>query len=188
MHVIYLHGFCSSALSFKAQLVKEYVEDREEHSIFLVDLPHVPAQAMYIVEAHIRTLGDEPWSLVGSSLGGYYATYLAEKYNKKAVLINPAVRSYSLLEPLLGDNTNYHSQQTFELTVEHLEQLKVLYAATLKAPKNLLLLTKTGDEVLNFQDGVDYYEGATQVVIQGGDHGFDDYADYLDVTFKHLME
>jgi len=186
VHIIYLHGFCSSTQSFKAKLVEQYVKNHPEHSIYLIDLPHFPAQAMALIEAHIAGLDGQQWGVVGSSLGGYYATYLAEKYRVKSVLINPAVDAHILLEPLLGENKNYHSQQTFELTPEHLSQLQALAVANLSKPMDALLLTQTGDEVLDYKKGVDYYVGAKQVVIEGGTHGFDDYADYLDCTFEHL--
>jgi hypothetical protein len=142
---------------------------------------------MSLLDAHIATLGEENWGVIGSSLGGYYATYLAEKHNVNAVVINPAVEAYTLLEPLLGDNTNYHSHETFELTKQHLQELKGLEVAKIASPEKTLLLTQTGDEVLDYTKGVDYYKGAKQIVIDGGSHGFDDYADYLDIIFEHLQ-
>ena len=186
MHVIYLHGFCSSSKSLKAEQVQHYVENHSEHSLFLVDLPHAPINAMALIESHISALNGKPWGLMGSSLGGYYATYLSEKYQTKAVLINPAVKAYSLLQPLLGENKNYHNGEVFELTEEHLLQLKMLYVQTITDPKLFLLLTQTGDEVLNYKDGVNYYEHAEQRVIEGGHHGFDGFEHFLDDSFKHL--
>ena len=186
MHIIYLHGFCSSVASFKAQLVKNYIEQRDGDSVFLCDLPPSPAQAMLIIESHIASLGDTPWGLVGSSLGGFYATYLGEKYNKKAVLINPAVDAQVLLRHVLGKNENYHTGEVFDFTEEHLSELEKLQVPTLTHAENFLLLTQTGDEVLDFQKGVDYYQGSRQVVIEGGDHGFSNYANYLDKTFDFL--
>jgi uncharacterized protein len=186
MHIIYLHGFCSSVASFKAQLVKSYIEQRDNDTLFLSDLPHSPAQAMLIIEAHIANLGDTPWGLVGSSLGGFYATYLSEKYAKKAVLINPAVEAHVLLRNVLGENENYHTGEAFNFTEEHLTELEKLHVPKLTQAKNFLLLTQTGDEVLDFQKGVDYYQGSVQLVIEGGDHGFTDYENYLDKTFDFL--
>lgn len=186
MHFIYLHGFCSSAKSFKAQLVKQHVENQPQNSLFLIDLPHSPAQAMAMVESHIAGLAEQDWGVIGSSLGGFYTTYLCEKYDKRGVLINPAVRAHQLLEAMLGENKNYHSAETFTLTHEHLEQLSALYLPRLEKPGSLLLLTQTGDEVLDYRQGVDYYQGSTQIVIEGGSHGFDDYENYLDTTFNFL--
>lgn len=186
MHIIYLHGFCSSIASFKAQLVKNYIEQSENHTLFLIDLPHSPAEAMSLVETHIASLGDKPWGLVGSSLGGFYATYLSQKYAKKGVLVNPAVEAHLLLERVLGENKNYHTGELFEFTEKHLKELEMLHVPSIKQAKKLLLLTQTGDEVLDFQKGVDYYQGSEQVVLEGGDHGFSDYGNYLDKTFDFL--
>lgn len=187
MHIIYLHGFCSSTQSFKAQLVKDYIERHSKHSVYLIDLPYSPEMAMRLVESHITSLRNTEWGIIGSSLGGYYATYLSEKYQVKGVLINPAVQAFSLLTPLLGENKNYHSEEVFEFTRKHLEELKALYVPIISNQEKLLLLTQTGDEVLDYKDGVEYYSKAKQIIIEGGNHGFDDYADYLDQTFTHLI-
>ncbi len=187
MHFIYLHGFGSSAASFKAQLVRKAIEVKPEHSLFLVDLPFSPKEAMSLIEAHIETLGSENWAVVGSSLGGFYTTYLCEKYTKKGVLINPAVRAHELLSARLGNNENYHTGQAFTLTEQHLQQLEGLYLPKLAHPENLLLLTQTGDEVLDYQKGVEYYQGSKQVISEGGDHAFANYKDYLITTFDFLI-
>jgi len=187
VHFIYLHGFGSSAASFKAQLVRKAIDAKPEHSLFLVDLPFSPKEAMSLIEAHIETLESDNWAVIGSSLGGFYTTYICEKYTKKGVLINPAVRAHQLLSARLGNNENYHTGQVFELTEHHLQQLKVMYLPQLAHPENLLLLTQTGDEVLDYQEGVDYYQGSEQVIIDGGNHGFDDYEDYLTTTFNFLI-
>jgi len=187
MHIIYCHGFSSSAQSVKAQIVKKYVEKHPQYALFLVDLPYSPGEAMALLESHIATLKGQNWGVIGSSLGGYYATYLAEKYHKKAVVINPAVKAYEHLEARVGENKIYYADQTFEFTQAHLQQLKDIYFEKLTQPSDILLLTKKGDEVLDYQQGVKYYCGAKQLVIEGGNHGFDDYDDYLAITFKHLL-
>ncbi|PHS73417.1 MAG: esterase [Cycloclasticus sp.] len=186
VHVIYLHGFCSSSQSFKAQLVQQYVDSQSEHSVYSIDLPFAPADAMSLIETHISTLKDINWAVVGSSLGGYYATYLSEKYQVNAVLINPAVKAYTLLEHVLGENTNYHSGEVFNFTREHLSQLERFFISTITRPEKLLLLTQTADEVLDYVQGVEYYNKAKQTIVEGGSHGFDDYEDYLEQTFTHL--
>lgn len=187
MHIIYLHGFCSSAASFKAQQVKQFIEQQAEHSLYLVDLPYAPAEAMALVESYIANLDDPNWGLIGSSLGGFYASYLGDKYGKKAVLINPAVRPHLLLEAVLGENKNYHSNQTFVFTKQHLTQLKAMYNPRLQHPKDMLLLSQTADEVLDYQQGVEYYQGSEQIVITGGSHAFDGYENFLDKTVDFLM-
>ena len=186
MHIIYLHGFASSAASFKAQLVKDFISQFDEHSVFLADLPVDPKQAISMVEEHIQSLGSDDWAMVGSSLGGFYTTYLCEKYQKKGVLINPAVKAQVLLTARLGDNVNYQTGKHFSLTPEHIKELEGIYLPNLKCPQNLLLLTQTADEVLDYKEGVEYYKGCEQVIIKGGNHGFDDYENYLDKTLAFL--
>jgi len=187
VHFIYLHGFGSSVASFKAKLAESYIKERPQHSLFSVDLPHSPKDAMSLVMSHIETLGSDDWAVIGSSLGGFYTTYLCDKYSKKGVLINPAVKAHQLLSARLGNNENYHTGQTFLLTKAHLQQLEQMYVPVLKRPEDFLLLTQTQDEVLDYQQGVEYYQGAEQIIIEGGNHGFDDYADYLDTTFNFLI-
>ncbi len=186
MHLIYLHGFASSSASFKAQLIKDFINQSAEHSVFLADLPIDPNQAVAMIEDHIQSLEKEDWAMVGSSLGGFYATYLCEKYQKKGVLINPAVKAQVLLTARLGDNVNYQTGQRFNLTPEHIKQLEGIYLPNLKYPQNFLLLTQTADEVLDYKEGVEYYEGCEQIIIKGGNHGFDDYENYLDKTLAFL--
>lgn len=102
------------------------------------------------------------------------------------MLINPAVDAHLILEKALGKNTNYHTGESFDFTQTHLQELQQLHLPKLQQAQNLLLLTKVGDEVLDFQKGVDYYQGSEQVVLEGGDHGFADYENYLEKTFDFL--
>lgn len=142
------------------------------------DLPHRPAQAMALVEAMLAQMPSQP-TLVGSSLGGYYATYLAERHGLQAVLINPAVTPYRLLAPLLGPQRNFYTGETYELTARHLTELQALEVEALH-PERYFLLVQTGDEVLDYREAVARYTGARQCVIAGGNHGFQEFEKYLD--------
>lgn len=181
--LIYIHGFNSSARSFKAGLLRQRVAAFGGSAEFVCpDLPHRPRQAIAKLEELIaRPAGTLP-VLVGSSLGGFYSTWLAEKYGLKAVLVNPAVRPYELLRPCLGAQQNLYTGEKYEFTAQHLEQLREFELETI-TPGNYLLLVQTGDEVLDYRQAVDKYRGARQIVIEGGDHGFSDFADYLDDVF-----
>jgi len=117
-------------------------------------------------------------TLVGSSLGGYYASWLAEKYDLRAVLINPAVQAPTLLEGLIGRHANFHTGETFEFTAAHAEQLRALSPATVN-PSRYLLLVETGDEVLDYRLAVEHYAGCRQIVLAGGDHSFTRFPDLL---------
>ncbi len=179
--LIYIHGFNSAPNSYKARLTGERMRALGRESDYLVPaLPHRPAQAMALlrdlVERHPGA------ALIGSSLGGFYATWLAEHYEQYAlrvVLVNPAVRPYVLLSGYLGAQKNIYTGAAYELTSQHVDELKALEVATI-TPERYLLLTRTGDEVLDYRLAVDKYRGARQRVIPGGDHGFGDFENYLD--------
>jgi predicted esterase YcpF (UPF0227 family) len=145
------------------------------------DLPHRPAQAIAALEDLVAGDAGE-CALLGSSLGGYYATWLAERHRARAmrvVLVNPAVRPYKLLAQALGPQTNLYTGERYELTAEHLDELRALEVDAV-TPERYLLITRTGDEVLDYRDAVDKYWGCEQLVIEGGDHGFGDFERYLD--------
>lgn len=179
MTLLYLHGFNSAHTSHKAQVLQAHLNRLGLGAQFLApDLPHHPAQAMALVESLLAQIPSKP-TLVGSSLGGYYATYLAERHDLRAVLINPAVAPYRLLAPLLGPQRNYYTGETYELTEQHLAELQALEVETLH-PEHYFLLVQTGDELLDYRAAVARYAGAKQCVIPGGDHGFQQFENYLD--------
>jgi predicted esterase YcpF (UPF0227 family) len=177
--LLYLHGFNSAHTSHKAQVLQAHLDRLGRGAQLLApDLPHRPAQAMALVESLLAQMPSKP-TLVGSSLGGYYATYLAERHDLRAVLINPAVAPYRLLSPLLGPQRNFYTGETYELTARHLAELQALEVETLH-PERYFLLVQTGDEVLDYREAVTRYVGANQCVIAGGDHGFQQFENYLD--------
>lgn len=125
--LIYVHGFNSSAQSFKARLLRERMAELGLTADFACpELAHRPRQAMAQLEDLITTLPRASTALVGSSLGGFYATWLAEKYRLKCVLVNPAVRPYELLRAYVGPQKNIYTGTQYELTEQHIEELRVL--------------------------------------------------------------
>lgn len=176
--ILYLHGFCSSPASKKARQLTEYLEAREQGDrLYCPALSHVPdeavAQAEVIIAQHAG-----PLTLVGSSLGGYYATWLAEKHDLRAVLINPAVVAPLSLDEYIGTQTNLYTGQSFEFTAAHIAQLVALQPVTV-APERYLLMVETGDEVLDYRQAVARYAGSRQMVLEGGDHSFTRFPDLL---------
>lgn len=168
--LIYLHGFNSSPGSHKAQLLKRYLEEHGLGDRYCCPaLPHLPKRAIALVEAEIAQHPRESVTLIGSSLGGFYSSYLAERHDLRAVLINPAVYPHKSLRAYLGVQRNLHTQRQYELTEEHLRQWEKLYLRTVRAQRYLLLV-ETGDEVLDYREAVKQYAGARQIVIEGGDH------------------
>jgi predicted esterase YcpF (UPF0227 family) len=176
--LIYIHGFNSAPNSFKARLIGERMRALGRESDYLVPaLPHRPADAMALLRDLVER--NPGAALIGSSLGGYYATWLAERYALRVVLVNPAVRPYVLLSGYLGPQKNIYTGVGYELTAQHVDELKALEVDAI-TPARYLLLTRTGDEVLDYRLAVEKYRGAQQRVIPGGDHGFGDFENYLD--------
>ena len=110
--------------------------------------------------------------LVGSSLGGYYATVLAERHGLKAVLINPAVRPWRFMEHYLGPQRNHHTGESWILTEAHVEAMRAQEVAAPADPERFHVWLQTGDETLDYRDAERYYGGCTLRIEQGGDHGF----------------
>lgn len=168
--LIYLHGFNSSPQSHKAQFLGRYLAERGMGDRFSCPaLSHWPNLAIAAIEADIARHRGKPICFVGSSMGGFYATYLAEKHDTRAVLINPAIEPQVGLRGLLGAQQNLYSGEQYELTEQHLAQWGKLLVPAVTLHRYLLIV-ETGDEVLDYRLAVEKYRGARQVVIQGGDH------------------
>lgn len=171
--IVYLHSFNSSPASGKSVAMGTWMAARGLADAFWCpQLANAPTQAMAEVEAGLARRAPASLTLVGSSLGGFYATYLTEKYGCKAVLVNPAVRAHVLLRAALGPQKNWHSGEEWTLTEAHLAELATFHVETITRPERYLLLAQTGDEVLDTRDAVTHYAGCKQRVEDGGDHGF----------------
>lgn len=179
--VLYIHGFLSSPLSLKAQQVHSWLTlHKPDWNYCCPELPAYPAEAMATLESIVRKHWDRPVYLLGSSLGGYYATYLSQIYSLKTVLINPAVRPYRfMLEYLNRGLKNYHTDNTYYLTSEHIQQIRRYELEILSQPEKIWLLVQTGDQTLDYRDAVSYYVGCKQAVEQGGDHSFEGFKNKL---------
>jgi predicted esterase YcpF (UPF0227 family) len=178
--IIYIHGFNSSPASFKARVLHAGLAAIGRAEEFLAPaLPHSPAAAAQLLAGLARSHPGA--TLVGSSLGGYYATWLTEEFALRAVLVNPAVRPYELLEGHVGRQQNFHSGEDYDFTLQHVAELRALEVETI-TPWRYLLMVETGDEVLDYRLAVEKYRGARQLVITGGDHGFGDFEAYLDTV------
>lgn len=183
--IIYLHGFRSAPASIKARALQRHMAEKGLADEFWCELlPPEPDAAIALAERQIaRCRSARPTlapTLVGSSLGGYYATYLAEKHDLRAVLVNPAVVAPLSLEAYVGEQTNLYTGETFDFKGAYIAQLRAMDVATLARPQNFWLMVETGDEVLDYRDAVAKYAGARQTVLEGGDHGFSRWTDFLD--------
>ncbi len=177
--IVYLHGFNSSPQSHKARHFAAWLKGRGLANQFACPaLPHFPDDAIRVAEAAMGDQGAEHVTFVGSSLGGFYATYLAEKHGARAVLINPAIDPHIGLRAYLGRQRNLYSGVEYELTEWHLSAWAAQFIETLHMERYWLLV-ETGDEVLDYQKAVERYRGARQCVIEGGDHALQSFPEYL---------
>jgi uncharacterized protein len=179
--ILYLHGFRSSPHSFKARLIAERMQALGCGAEYQCpQLPASPREAMALAMQLIRDVAPNELTLIGSSLGGYSATSLAEQTGCRAVLLNPAVKPPRDLAQYVGVITDYHSGATFEFKHEYIDELKALAVAQITYPERYFLLAATGDEVLDWREMVEHYPRARHWVINGSDHGLSDFSEYLE--------
>lgn len=179
--ILYLHGFRSSAQSFKARLIEQRMQALGHGAEYRCpQLPASPRAAIALANEVAGQIAPERLTLVGSSLGGYYATYLAEQIGCRAVLLNPAVKPPRDLEKYVGVTTAYHSNEPFEFRREYIDELKAIEVERITLPRRYFLIAATGDEVLDWREMVAHYPGAQQCVIEGSDHGISGFAQYVD--------
>ena len=181
--ILYLHGFRSSPISFKARLLAERMRELGRENAFICpQLPASPAAAIELAQACIAQGDHSELTVIGSSLGGYYATWLAEQTGCRAVLLNPAVKPPRDLEKYIGVHTQYHSDAPFEFKREYIAELEALTIRRITQPQRYFLIAATGDEVLDWHEMVDHYPQARQLVIEGSDHGISEFANYTDAV------
>ncbi len=179
--ILYLHGFRSSPQSFKARLLGERMKELGKGDQYVC--PLLPASPKEVIDLSLKLVegcAPEELTVIGSSLGGFYATYLAERLGCKAVLLNPAVRSFRDLEKYVGVTTRFHDDAPFEFKREYIDELRSLAVEHITHPQRYLLIAATGDEVLDWREMVAHYPGAHHRIIEGGDHGISGFADYAD--------
>lgn len=184
--LLYLHGFNSSPLSLKAQQVSSYMKTRGGEERFICpQIPVEPAQAIMFLEQLVeQVLSSSEISFAGSSLGGFYATYLAEKYESTSVLVNPSVKPYETLRPYLGENKFYFEDGCWDFNESHIEQLKSIEVKTISDASRYMVLLQTGDEVLDYRQAEEKFRRSRCIIEQGGDHSFTGFDRHLPEIMK----
>ncbi len=180
-YLLYLHGFRSSPRSFKARVVQDKLAQAGmQDRLICPQLPASPKAAMDLALALAERHAPDNLSIVGSSLGGFYACWLAERLGVRAAVINPSVDPTRNLEKHVGVTTAWHSDEPFEFRQEYIGELQALRVAHITRPERYFLLAATGDEVLDYRDMVAHYAGVRQHVIEGSDHAIPEFPQYVD--------
>jgi len=188
--LVYLHGFRSSPRSSKAVMTGEAIKSLSTrdnpYEWYCPQLLASPKLSMDMVVEYIDSASFDRLVVIGSSLGGFYANFLAEKYGCKAVTLNPAVRASRELAPHVGMMTSYDSDEPFDFRPEYIDELKSLQVKKITSAGRYFLIAAKGDELLDWREMVQFYEGSKQLVLEGSDHGIADYADHLPEVIRFI--
>jgi predicted esterase YcpF (UPF0227 family) len=179
--LLYLHGFMSAPGSFKAQVLKAVLALRTDGCHYVCpQLPIPPAEAVQVAMDGIKGIPADELIVVGSSLGGFYANWIAEQTGAKAVLLNPVVDPWRI--KILEDSPDRSDLQVkawLDFREAYERDLKALKVEAITCPKRYFLLAATGDELLDWRLMVAHYQGAKQIVIEGSNHGISDFEQYV---------
>jgi hypothetical protein len=169
--IVYAHGFKSAAQSRKATQLGRYIREHTPDVHYIAPNLHFDPDAALAQLSHACAgVSAADLTIVGSSLGGFYAVVLAEKLGCRAVLLNPSIRPFVTLEKYLGLQTNIYTGETFTFSREHIATLREMFVPRVSNVARYLLIVETGDEVLDYRDAVSYHQGAAQIIVEGGDH------------------
>jgi predicted esterase YcpF (UPF0227 family) len=194
--ILYLHGFRSSPQSYKAALLAQAMRERGLADQWVCpSLPASPRRAFelanYLIEQARDTRGVDPASaltIMGSSLGGYYATCLTEFWKCRAVVLNPVVYAARDLATQVGEHTMYHSDAPFTFLPEHVDELAEMAVGRPAHPERYYLLAAKGDEVLDWREMADWYAGCRGHILEGGDHGLTAFEQWLPEVLDFALE
>ena len=187
-HLLYLHGFRSSPQSAKARQVAQRVASRHPELVFWCpQLPPSPREAMALVLQGIAGWPRESMAVAGSSLGGFYATHVAETTGCKAVLLNPAVEPARDLARYIGEQTAWHDPgESFFFEPHFVDELRALQHGPVARPENYFAVIAKGDEVLDWREMTGRYPGVRTLLLEGSDHGISEFGEHIAAVFDFL--
>ncbi|MEQ1657516.1 MAG: YqiA/YcfP family alpha/beta fold hydrolase [Hylemonella sp.] len=187
-HLLYLHGFRSSPRSTKAQLVQERIAQRHpDVTLWCPQLPPSPREAMDRVMQGIANWPRRRMAVIGSSLGGFYASWVAEQAGCRAAVLNPAVFAARDLATQVGVHPSWHEpQESFEFKAAYVDELGALAVPAITNPDRYYALIAKGDEVLDWREMSAHYRGAHMRLLEGSNHAITEFADHLDEVLAFL--
>ncbi len=175
-HLLYLHGFRSSPQSAKARITDAWMRAHQpDVTWWCPQLPPSPAAALDLIEAGTASWPTGTTAVIGSSLGGFYATVLAERRGCRAVLLNPAVNPARDLANHIGETTAWHSDERFFFEPRFVDELRAMTPAAITQPQRYFAVIAKGDEVLDWREMSARYAGAAGTLLEAGDHALGDY-------------
>ena len=187
-HLLYLHGFRSSPQSTKAQLVAQWLARHQPTlRLWLPQLPFSSLAALSLIQAGVADWPSAEMAVVGSSLGGFYATVLAEQRGCRAVVLNPAIHPERDLARHIGHQTHWHDPASaFDFLPQHVEELAAMQAPRLADPRRYAAVIAKGDELLDWREMTARYQGAQLRLLEGSDHALSDFEDHLSFVMNFL--
>jgi uncharacterized protein len=181
--IVYAHGFISSSHSRKALQLKRYITEHDVPVEYVCpDLNFDPAIA---INQLIDCCGDTPsadLTVIGSSLGGFYAAILAERFDCRAILLNPSIRPHETLTKYLGPQVNLYTKEKFTFTQQHVDDLRNMAVKKPTRLERYFLIAETGDEILDYRIAEDFYRGAKQLIVPGGDHELKSFPGHIEAV------
>lgn len=193
--ILYLHGFRSSPKSTKASLLAQAIAEAGHADAWRCpQLPPSPHRAIelanHLIEQRVAEGMDPTRELVvlGSSLGGYYATCLAEQWHCRALLFNPVVHAARDLATQVGEHTMWNSPERFHFLPEYVDELAEMAPGRPADPARYYLMAAKGDEVLDWREMVDWYRGCELRLLDGSDHGISDFREWLPEVLDRTLQ
>ena len=179
-HLLYLHGFRSSPQSAKARITAAWVRRHRPELVWCCpQLPPSPRAAMQMLATQVAAWPAAQTGVIGSSLGGFYATVLAERIGCRAVLLNPAVDPARDLAQHIGETRAWHGDERFFFRAEFIDELRAIAAPALTDPERYFAVIAQGDEVLSWVEMSARYRGCRIRLLKGGDHALSDFESHL---------
>jgi predicted esterase YcpF (UPF0227 family) len=173
--LLHIHGFLSSSHHARQNKLENYINAQQLNvEVLCPELPDNPAPALAVLEQIIEQALSErrQVALLGHSLGAYFATYLADKYQLRAVLLNPVVRGYDIMCEFFGQGFNDHTKTSFEIGEADIQCLIGLYLEKLSNPDSLMVIQQAADAVVDPLDAEDYYRACRLKIESDGHHDF----------------